>query len=131
MKRPKLVLLSLAALLFGACTGGRSETTPSSTPTLTPPASGERTQASLVGTRWVLAYVDGRAWPVGDGREVTMTFRARRLGGFSGCNEYGGRWRITGKSLTVGQLVTTLIGCHGPARWVERRLFTSFRLHQG
>jgi heat shock protein HslJ len=71
----------------------------------------------------VLAYVDGRAWPIGTERDVTLTFGGRRLGGFSGCNEYGARWRVSGKTLQVGRLVATLIGCHGPSAWVERRLF--------
>jgi heat shock protein HslJ len=70
----------------------------------------------------VLTIVDGGDWPVGDAPDVTLAFRNRRLGGFSGCNEYGAKWRMVGGRIEVGRFASTLVLCEGEVGRVEERL---------
>jgi len=43
---------------------------------------------------------------------VTATFETDgRFGGSGGCNSYGGTWTLDGQSLTLGEVVSTLMAC--------------------
>jgi heat shock protein HslJ len=70
----------------------------------------------------VLTTADGGDWPVGDAPNVTLVFQDRRLSGFSGCNEYGAKWRMVDGRIDVGRFHTTLVGCSGMVAKVEHRL---------
>lgn len=121
MPRHSRTVLVAVAILATACTtpsGERSATSPTPTGSVT---AGDE-EPSLAGTSWRLTYVDGRAWPVGAAPDITLAFRDRRLGGFSGCNEFGTRWEMSGGTLDVGRIASTLILCQGEVAFAERRL---------
>lgn len=65
---------------------------------------------NLVGTGWRVLQVDDLV-PVA-GSEPTVAFRADgQVVGTTGCNGYGGSFRIDGLQLEIGDLGQTLIGC--------------------
>jgi heat shock protein HslJ len=51
-------------------------------------AVSENTPTDLVGTQWVLVSLNGES-PI-EGTEITLNFEKEFLGGFMGCNGYGG-----------------------------------------
>lgn len=67
---------------------------------------------ALAGTRWNLERIGARgALP-----QTTpwLHFGPEGvLGGNTGCNSIGGRWEAKGDSLTLSDIVSTLIGCEG------------------
>jgi heat shock protein HslJ len=73
---------------------------------------------------WVLAGgIDVEGWE--DVRPPSVTFGPTRMGGFTGCNEYGGPYTVDGGALEIGNLAMTLIGCQSPAADVERELLAA------
>ncbi len=71
---------------------------------------------------WQVEDLDGR--DVVDGSQVTVVFSDDgRLGGRGSCNSYGGQFTLTGESLTLGQLRSTLMACAEPLMVQEQRLF--------
>lgn len=74
--------------------------------------------ADLAGTGWRVVSVNGRETPAqGD---YSMRFeRDGRMGARFGCNLMGGRYRMVGGTLTVGDLAQTLMGCPEPAATFE------------
>ncbi len=74
--------------------------------------------ASLAGTNWRVASVNGRTTPaVG---EYYMQFEQARVGARFGCNSMGGNYVQTGNALRVSDLSQTLMGCPEPAASFER-----------
>jgi heat shock protein HslJ len=51
-------------------------------------AISEKTPTDLVGTQWVLVSLNGES--LLEGTEITLNFEKEFLGGFMGCNGYGG-----------------------------------------
>lgn len=106
MKLASIVVTAAALLALAAC-GGDEET-----------GVGEVADpAALEGTAWVLSggiEVDGwqRAAP-------SVSFERGRIGGSSGCNQFGGIYEVSGSQLEVTELFSTLIGCRPPASDVE------------
>ena len=95
---PKSLLLFVSAVLLSlapACTGN------------VPPAGDP-----LEGTSWELESYAGT--PVLEGTTLTAAFRDGRLSGSSGCNSYGGAYRVQGQDLEVEDLFATLMACLGP-----------------
>ena len=89
MKLRHIPLLVLAALLLAACAA---------------PGSG-----SLAGTSWELISLDGS--PVG-GQPLTLQFTsASEVGGFGGCNSYGGSYRAGIANISFSNIVSTLMAC--------------------
>ena len=74
---------------------------------------------NLAGTDWKVALVNGRPTPaVGD---FSMRFMdARSFGARFGCNHMGGRYTVSGSTLTTSDIATTLMGCPEPAGTFER-----------
>lgn len=71
----------------------------------------------LSGTSWRVTLVNGRPTPnTGD---YSMRFEDGGIGARFGCNSMGGRYRLTGDLLTVGDLAQTLMGCPEPAGTFE------------
>lgn len=69
----------------------------------------------LEGVPWVLtAGLDGKDWAQG---VPSVTFQARRLGGFTGCNSYDAPYVVDGSMLEVRvrQLAQTAAGCSPPS----------------
>ena len=49
-----------------------------------------------------------------------MTFKGGQLGARFGCNHMGGRYRLEGGLLIVGDVAQTLMGCPEPAASLEQ-----------
>ena len=82
------VVLAAAALLFGCSTSA----------------------PSLANTNWSLVSINGQ--PPIAGRALTLSFQADgQLVGDSGCNSYGGQYHVSGSSIAITQLVSTLRAC--------------------
>lgn len=96
MRKTILITSLLAsALLLAACGAGSSE------------------QASLDGSAWILAAINGNDVVIDGGQELTLSFEDGRLSGYSGCNQFGGEYsanRQTG-TLEISPLETTLMAC--------------------
>lgn len=79
---------------------------------------------SLVGTEWVLTSLDGSGL-IEDTR-ITLDFDKESLGGFAGCNRYGGgrdsgKYSATGDgALTIPQLAVTVQLCSSPKGVMEQ-----------
>jgi len=71
-------------------------------------------RASVSGVDWELMELDGKTAPLGaGGRRATLRFDAdtARVGGFSGCNRFGGTYTINGDSLRFGPMAMTRMAC--------------------
>jgi heat shock protein HslJ len=72
-------------------------------------------RASVSGVDWELVELQGQTAPTGaGGRRATMRFEAdtARVGGFAGCNRYGGTYTLDGSSLRFGPLISTKMACN-------------------
>ena len=111
-----LTLIAMALAIVLAACGGPGETvapldvTDSAKPTPSTP--------DLDGTEWVLTSLHGQSL-IG-GTNITLNFAGGVLGGFAGCNAYGGG-RDSGKytateagSLAISQIAITLQLCQSP-----------------
>jgi heat shock protein HslJ len=71
-------------------------------------------RASVSGVDWELMELDGKTAPTGAGRHrATLRFEpdTARVGGFAGCNRFGGPYATSGDSLRFGSLVSTMMAC--------------------
>jgi heat shock protein HslJ len=68
------------------------------------------TPASVVWTTWQLTAIDGESVPELR-RPITLIFSRDRLGGFDGCNAYGGGYEVRDGTLDARWISSTLIGC--------------------
>ncbi len=102
--RYRLLLFILGSALLGAACGAPGGVT-------------------LAGTRWRLIELDGRA-PLNAGTPPTLYFDTRdRAGGNSGCNIYNGAYRISGATITFGNLASTRRACLDPALNTQEAAF--------
>ena len=67
----------------------------------------------------VSGSVDGAAIPLIEGSPVTFNITGTELGGTSACNSYGGRFVLDGASISVGDLMSTLMMCAPEVMAVE------------
>jgi len=87
-------------------------------------AVSEKTPADLVGTQWVLVSLDGES--LTEGAEITLNFEKELLGGFMGCNGYGGgpdsgKYIATDDgTLTIQQMAVTVQLCSTPEGIMEQ-----------
>lgn len=80
-------------------------------PITTTPAG---TASALAGTSWQLVSYGGSGaeTPVIAGSTITLTFGvAGEVGGFGGCNTYGGAYTVQETTLTLRDIVSTLRAC--------------------
>ena len=73
--------------------------------------------ASVVGTRWQVVEIKGRATPASD--LYRISFERGQLGARFGCNHMGGPYRQVGNVIHTGQVASTLMGCPEPAGTFE------------
>jgi heat shock protein HslJ len=65
---------------------------------------------ALTGKTWVLTSLRGK--PPMPGTTLTSTFTpGGDVSGSAGCNHYGGRFAISGGTIEISSLVSTLMGC--------------------
>jgi heat shock protein HslJ len=63
----------------------------------------------LNGTSWSLGAIDET--PTLQGILVTLAFADGQVSGSSGCNSYGGSYKVNGEKITIRSLVSTLMAC--------------------
>jgi heat shock protein HslJ len=68
--------------------------------------------ASLVGTSWRAADVDGR--PPVEGSEPTIEFTEDRIAGTTGCNRYFAGYTLADGTLALTPVGMTMMACDGP-----------------
>jgi heat shock protein HslJ len=100
MKRIIFLALLCAALL-AACAPGQ--------PTAT---------AGLLGEDWILVALNGQ--PPLAGRPPTLKLENDSIGGTSGCNSYGGGYRLQGSELSFLETVQTEMYCMDPEGIMEQ-----------
>ncbi len=82
---------------------------------------GPGTGGTLEGTDWVLrSYAqDGSLVPVPATEFADAEFRANRVSGFAGCNEFDSLYRAGGRTLLISDPASTLMACGDEANAVE------------
>lgn len=122
--------LMLGVLAISACTAGGAAGEPTEPPITEEPTTEVQESATpeptplptegindLAGTSWVLTQINGAA-PV-EGSKITLVFEDMTLGG-QACNGYGGDYTANSGTLTVGELISTLMACPEPAGVMEQ-----------
>lgn len=121
MKHKLLVLLgTIVALAATACAAVQPTETPAAgddgsdvTPAPTddtPSADGDQ---SLAGTAWTLQTIGGE--PLVAGSNITLSFDAETMGGYTGCNNYGGPYTAgQAGSLSIAEIAQTEAACSEP-----------------
>lgn len=78
----------------------------------------------LAGTAWnVLSYNNGKqaVTSVLAGTTITVEFgEDGTVSGNSGCNSYGGTYKVTGKQIEIGPLASTMMYCTEPAGLMDQ-----------
>lgn len=99
-----LLLFVLASLLFSACSAG---------------------ERSLVGTWNLTAYgPEGSTIPAAADSQANVTFNEDgTLTGHSGCNGFGGEYKVDGDQITFSGLISTLVACGEPLVTQESTLY--------
>ena len=69
------------------------------------------------GTRWHVTAIDGKATPVAG--DYHIEFESDGIGGRFGCNSWGGRYIVSGQTMTVSQIMSTMMACPEPAMSFE------------
>lgn len=65
--------------------------------------------------RWRLTSMTGYGGPLLRQDIPTVTFgRDGQLGGYDGCNTFGGRWRLGGDRIAAPDLIQTVVACKRP-----------------
>lgn len=79
------------------------------------------TGGTIEGTNWQLKsyVVSGTSTDVPAGIVVDARFAAGKVAGFAGCNSYSGSATISGSTIKVGDIASTLMLCQGPGGDVE------------
>lgn len=90
----KLIALPLALLALTASTPPPVTTVP----------------ASLAGTKWTIAAIDG-AKPVK--ADASLSFEADAISANIGCNGMGGAYHLEGSTLVAGPIISTQMYCDG------------------
>jgi len=80
-------------------------------------------QSPLTGT-WKIEIIDNI--PVMPEAPVTLTF-SNRVAGNASCNSFQGNYALTGTTLTIESLLTTMKACDGPRMDQERDFLTLLR----
>ena len=92
-------------------------------------ALGAAQGGQLEGVTWQLAtYVTDDA-PVSVPAEVaaTATFASGQVSGTNGCNSYSGPYQASGSTLSVGPLMSTLMGCGPVQSAIETAFMSAFQ----
>lgn len=82
-------------------------------------ATGTPGPAELAGTRWIVERIDDI--PVLTTTRITLAFEPDRVGGFDGCNWFGGSYAEPG-SFRLIEIMSTAVGCAEPVLEQSRRL---------
>ena len=73
---------------------------------------------TLDGTSWEL-YAYRKSRPI-EGSTLTIIFEDGQIHGSSGCNSYGGSYRVDGDKLAVSEIFAALMACPEPEGLMEQ-----------
>jgi len=74
---------------------------------------------ALDDTGWVLTSLNGSS--LLEGSNITLNFAGGEVGGFAGCNAYGGEYTAADEgTLTIGEMMITLMDCQAPEGILEQ-----------
>ena len=74
---------------------------------------------ALDDTEWVLTSLNSNT--LLEGSNITLNFAEGGVGGFAGCNRYGGEYTVANEgTLTIGEMVITLMDCQTPEGILEQ-----------
>ncbi|WP_322820670.1 META domain-containing protein [Chloroflexus sp.] len=77
----------------------------------------------LTNRQWQLIEIDGQP-PLHSEHALTIVFDATgRVNGFSGCNSFSGDYRINGATITLSNVMTTLMACADDAVTAQEIMF--------
>jgi heat shock protein HslJ len=111
-RRPKLLVALLLAALLAGCGPAASPSAPEATPSVPDATAGPN---PLAGSEWTLTALRGS--PPLEGTHISLKFEEEWLGGFAGCNTYGGGLEWGGYTateegtLTVPMIAMTVMAC--------------------
>jgi heat shock protein HslJ len=89
---PATLLFLVAAATLAACSAG-----------------GVGGSVASIEGEWTLLTLNGQ--PLLPHSTINATFEDGQIGGFSGCNSYGGSYTLTGSRLNFGMVAMTLMAC--------------------
>lgn len=78
----------------------------------------------LNGTSWQLSSLGGV--PPVVGTTATLAFENGQANGNSGCNSFGGEYRVSGDKLEFKQMMSTLMACADPAAMEQESILMQF-----
>ena len=88
---PALIMLTLAMVIFNACS---------------------TTNTSLTGEWKLVSYGDAAApTPALPGVDTSISFEEGQFGGTVGCNSFGGDYTLSGDQLSIGSVISTMMFC--------------------
>lgn len=105
-------ILGLALVSLLACDRGEKPAAPAAPPAPPPPAA--PAAPSITDRVWELHALGGQSEPLGlDGKPLRLRLDSAtsRAGGFSGCNSYGGPYKLEGSTLSFGPTASTKMFC--------------------
>jgi len=107
----RFTALAAIVLLAAACSPGGGTTDP----------TGDGSGGELQATRWVLSSYasEGALTIVPDDQYADADFRAQRVRGFAGCNDYDAVYRTGGRLLLISAPIMTLAACGDSANAFE------------
>ena len=88
---PALIMLTLAMVIFNACS---------------------TTNTSLTGEWKLVSYGDSAApTPAIPGMDTSISFEEGQFGGTVGCNSFGGDYKLNGDQMSIGSVFSTMMFC--------------------
>lgn len=79
---------------------------------------------TLNGTAWTLTSIDNTP-PLGK-TALTVEFTDGQIGGSSGCNSYGGSYKIKGEKFTTDSIAMTLMACADSGVMEQEQAFLGY-----
>lgn len=91
-----LITITAAIFIFSFAAKAQSTTAPT----------------AITGYTWNLAYIPGHVPEKLDkGVTLTVSDTTDRIGGYAGCNGYGGHYTLKGKKVKFEKIIATMKGC--------------------
>jgi heat shock protein HslJ len=109
--------IGLPASLFIGCTASMTAAP------LSEPVARAASLQTLVGSRWVVQALQGTVLTVTGAMPRLQFISLTQVGGFGGCNNFGGEAVMMGNLLKLGPLAATRKFCVGPAMATETQFF--------
>ncbi|WP_317137323.1 META domain-containing protein [Methanochimaera problematica] len=115
-----IILIILAATIFSGCTDSKTPATPTPTPIDTQITTETATQKPVedmvyrIQGLWILSNfeVNEKDTLLKTGTEITTRFDTQgNISGSAGCNNYFGNYQISGSSISIGPLGSTMMYC--------------------